>query len=156
MGRQLRNSLPQVKSHLVPSWPDLDAFRRKDEEFKNKQAQNYDRRHAVQRPKSIPPGAHVWIKSSSHPVKGQVTSQAHTPRSYWVVTPTGGVLRRNTRHLTPDYHSQSPLLTPPKSSDPDHEMIAPSESHKNIPPRSPIMTRSRTGTQIDPPKRFQT
>ena len=37
MGRQLRTALPQVDDLLLPKWPYLDEFRRKDVEFKQKQ-----------------------------------------------------------------------------------------------------------------------
>ena len=42
MGRQLRNSLPQIEDQLIPNWTYLDEFKGKDKEFKRKQKANYD------------------------------------------------------------------------------------------------------------------
>ncbi|KAL0190869.1 hypothetical protein M9458_013567 [Cirrhinus mrigala] len=48
MGRNLRTSLPQSSSQLTPQWPDLEAFRRKDEEGRRKQAIHYNLRHRTE------------------------------------------------------------------------------------------------------------
>lgn len=45
MGRCLRTTLPQVDEQLRPQWKYLEAFRKQNNEFKQKQKLAYDRRH---------------------------------------------------------------------------------------------------------------
>ena len=45
MGRRLRSNLPQLEGDLTPEWPDLEELRRRDEQLKQKQKQDFDRRH---------------------------------------------------------------------------------------------------------------
>ena len=97
MGRQLRTALPQVDDLLLPKWPYLDEFRRKDVEFKQKQKQNFDSRHRVRVLPPIPNNTEVQITSGTE-TTGQVITPANAPRSYIVETPTG-LVRRNHRHL---------------------------------------------------------
>ena len=69
---------------------------------------------------------------------GIVVAQANTPRSY-VVNTRAGQVRRNRRHLTAvpeDTPTQQEPCAPPSQS------------------RSPIATRSRTGTVVRPPDRL--
>ena len=47
MGRRLRNHIPHTQDHYVPSWDYLLDVRKKDKKFKEKQKQDYDRRHRV-------------------------------------------------------------------------------------------------------------
>ena len=45
MGQRLRTTLPQVADRLLPQWKYLEAFRKQNKEFKQKQKSAYDRRH---------------------------------------------------------------------------------------------------------------
>ncbi len=127
MGRRLRSNIPQT---LTPQWPHLEDFRVANAELKQKQKQNYNSRHGTRPLADIP---QVWVTTSGTQAPGQVTAHADTLRSYLVTTPTG-VIRRNRAHLTVNPDTQS-VDTPD-----DHD-------------RSPIMTRSRTGTRVTPPNR---
>ena len=83
--------------------------------FKEKQKQNYDSRHRVHFQNTLPES--VWIKSDKRPTQGTIHSDATTPRSYWVDTPSGK-LRRNRRHLTvvpPNSVSRDPIITRSKT-----------------------------------------
>ena len=135
MGRQLHTALPQVDDLLLPKWPYLDEFRRKDVEFKQKQKQNFDSRHRVRVLPPIPNNTEVQITSGTE-TTGQVITPANAPRSYIVETPTG-LVRRNRRHLN--------VIPNDQTSD--------GVQQPDTPPRQ-IMTRSQTGTVIHPPDRF--
>lgn len=47
MGRHLRCNLPMSRDQLVPKWPYLKEFARRDSLFKQRQKQHFDRRHRV-------------------------------------------------------------------------------------------------------------
>ena len=133
MGRCLRTDIPQVKKHFVPNWPNLTNFNALDQKFKSSQKHNYDKRHRSKHLPELPDKLPVWVESQGKQVPGEVIEQA-APRSYLVATPSGEV-RRNRSHLrvrledTDDSTSQSD------------------------PPRT-IMTRSQTGTVVNPPDRL--
>ena len=87
------------------------------------------------------PDTTVRIKLGPTQRKGQILKKASSPRSYWVVTPNT-TLRRNARHLTQiNAASDPPAIT---------SQITPLQL------RSPIMTRTRTKTEIRPPERYRT
>ena len=140
MGRHLRTSLPQTNSKLTPQWSYLQPFRQADEDYRNKQKEIYDRRHRVIPQTGLSEGSQVWIKANSQQTPGSVISRANTPRSYWIDVPSGPV-RRNRRHITviPD-----PAFDPVPCTDTSQPVL-----------RSPIMTRSRTNTQVRPPDRLR-
>ena len=138
MGRHIRTSLPQSDKHLIPEWPYLQEFRERNQSFKEKQKQDFDRRHRARELPAIPDETEVWIKSEGNPVQGQVVSSADTPRSYVVDTPTGQV-RRNRHHLA---------VVPDRSPEDESPPIVAPE------PPGRIMTRSQTGTPIYSPERL--
>ena len=135
MGRNIRTNIPQVAEHLTPQLPDFRKFRTDDEKFKKQQKTNYDSRHRTRELPSIPDDTEVWITTDNKQIPGQVTSTAETPRSYYVNTPTGS-LRRNRRDLNVMPKNQSIKEQIP-------QLV-----------RSPVVTRSKTGTQIKPPQRL--
>ena len=134
MGRKLRSSLPQTKSSLVPQWSYLREFRDANRKFKEQQKRNYDRYHRARSLPEIPDNTDVWITTGDHNIPGRTVRSAGTPRSYVVRTSTGE-LRRNRSQIN---------VNP---SVPDDKSI-------NTTPRSPIRTRSCTGTTIIPPERL--
>ena len=134
MGRKIRSDIPQTTDSLTPQWPYLVDFRHRHQAFKLKQKHNYDQRHRVRDLPAIPDNTEVWVTDGAHPVAGRTVSPAAEPRSYYVETPSGTV-RRNRSHL-----NIGPSTSPTDSS-----------TDRN---RSPIKTRSRTGTVITPPDRL--
>ena len=86
MGRQLRSSLPQMEFHLNPNWPHLESFRQSEAEFRQKQKENYDKRHRVHAQRDLPDGTRVWVKTNKQTTPGFILDKASTPRSYWVET----------------------------------------------------------------------
>ena len=83
----------------------------------------------------------VWVTTESEPVLGRVISPASRPRSYVVETPTGQVER-----------NRSQLTVVPGENLGNPETAQPPEVDTETPHR--IMTRSRTGTSINPPNRL--
>ena len=134
MGRRVCTTLPQVDKQLLPAWSYIPMFREKDKQFKVKQMKNYDRRHRVRELPSIPDNQPVLVRTRDRITNGRVISPATTPRSYIVSTPLGQT-RRNRLHLTVEPTDQQikdlPIVEKPA-----------------IQPRSPIVTRSRTGTSV--------
>ena len=54
MGRNLRTTVPQVTTHLIPKWSYLEEFRKKDKDFKEKQKRDYDHRYWTTEMSNIP------------------------------------------------------------------------------------------------------
>ena len=96
MGRNIRTPLPVSQEKLEPKWPDLQAFKEKDREMKEKQASWFNKRHRTQQRQELRPGQRVWVKNTEQP--GVITGPAQTPRSYNIELPSGS-LRRNRSHL---------------------------------------------------------
>ncbi|XP_063077523.1 uncharacterized protein K02A2.6-like [Engraulis encrasicolus] len=96
MGRNIRTPLPVSEGKLQPAWPDLQAFRRKDQEVKEQQASWYNKRHNTKARPALRPGQKVWVKNSKE--TGTVSGPAQTPRSYNIDLPSG-TLRRTRSHI---------------------------------------------------------
>ena len=62
MGRNLRTTVPQVTTHLIPKWSYLEEFREKDKDFKEKQKRDYDRHYRTSVMPDIPEDTAVWIR----------------------------------------------------------------------------------------------
>ena len=133
MGRKIRTCVPVIDKLLKPDWPYLSKFRNKEEAFKRKQKKEYDRRHRTRPLTPIADDTPVWINGQT---PGRILSPANTPRSYMVSTPTGET-RRNRRYLQ---------IIP--------GVLPSSEPNDSITTRSPVMTRSRSGVVLVPPKRL--
>ena len=96
MGRNIKTPLPVSREKLQPGWPDLQDFRRKDQDLKTKQASWFDKRHNAKTKQDLRPGQTVWVKNTRE--TGTVSGPAHTPRSYNIDLPSGS-LRRNRSHI---------------------------------------------------------
>ena len=144
MGRRIQTDIPQITSQLTPQWHFLPDFQQKDKEFKKKQKRNYDRRHQVRPADTLPDDSLVWVTTGNSKTPGTVITNAGTPRSYLVNTPSGPV-RRNRQHLK---HG----LSRPDDNTPD--IPTPTSMSRDEPERDRIMTRIQTGTDIRPPNRL--
>ena len=112
MGRQIRTTLPQTVTQLVPKWPYLPEVRQKEQSFKEKQKEFYDRHHRVRDLPALPNETGVWVTSGTPPVEGRILGHAESPRSYLVETPSG-IVCLNCLHL--DVVPRQP--SPPSNSD---------------------------------------
>ncbi|KAJ8406924.1 hypothetical protein AAFF_G00292000 [Aldrovandia affinis] len=83
---------------LKPACADMENLKRKEQRYRQKQQQNYNRRHRAHDMPHLQPSDHVWVKDMLQ--RGTVVSTADTPRSYLIETPRG-TLRRNRFHLLP-------------------------------------------------------
>ena len=79
-------------------------------EFKERQKNDYDRRHRARPLPSLPNDSDVWVNTQGNQVSGQIVSPASTPQSYIIDVPTGHV-RRNRAHIIPQ-------TTPPNNAEP--------------------------------------
>ena len=109
-----------------------------NEQYKQRQKQDYDRCHRTHPLPPIPDNTEVWITSGSSPSSGRVTAYASAPQSYIVDTPQGE-MRRNRLHLNV-VPNGDPLTN--SRADTSQE-----NSHRPV-------IRSVTGTAIRPPERF--
>lgn len=140
MGRRVRTDVPQTDEHFVPDWQFLSDFRRKDEEYKRKQKENYDEHHRTRSLDPLQTKSTVWIRTDNTLTPGTVTATANTLRSYLISTPTGQ-LRRNHSHLTNRTFTDENATT---------EEQAPTILQN----QSPVVTCSCTDIQLKPPERF--
>ena len=153
MGRQLRTQVPRVQEQFIPEWSYLKELKKQHKAYKEKQADYYDVSHRVRERPDLGIGSEVWVTNlddKRQPTRGVVSSQAETPRSYVVHTPSGP-LRRNSQHLrTVPEERTAPEGPIPEDGQPPRETTNP------LPPvRSPVMTRQRSGIKLQPPLRYQ-
>ena len=134
MGRKLRTTLPVVRQQLILQWSCLKSFRKSNDKCKQQQKTYYDQRHSLPELAEDTP---VWITTDKQKSQGTVTRSLDCPRSLIVSTSTGE-LRRNRRHLN--------AIPQPQEQAEQKEPESLVQTQK--PDRSPIMTRSRTGTLI--------
>eukprot|EP00731_Ephydatia_muelleri_P009750 Em0005g336a len=179
-GRQIHTTLPQAVSQLTPHWAHLKQFRIKEQQFKCRQKADYDRRHRTWLLSDLQHNTEFRVATEKKLTKGHVLSKANTPRSYIIETPDGRTLRRNRHHLmvVPRgeelyelqdeqdgslEHNDNDEQEEGTANGPDPEEPAEKEvkdaavpvlERRHIRTRSPIATRSRTGTAIRPPDRL--
>jgi len=151
MGRKLRTLFPLTNKQLIPKWNYLSEFKDANKQFKNKQKENYDRRHKVTEMPLIPDDSEVWVTSGQGATRGRVVSPAPTPRSYLVET-SSGIIRRNQQHLRvfPEASGTENQQTSAVNDANNHQLPVTPQSTRS----SRIMTRSQTGTTIVPPLRY--
>ena len=149
MGRRLNTRLPTTPSSLQPATPNHGIVRGKEAASKEKQRDNYDKRHAARTAPTLHPGDRVHIRDLDRP--GTVVDQHTSPRSYLVKTDQGTV-RRNNRHLVvpgtptpPSTPVRSPTLIPtptthgdsPKASSTPKRISAPNPRHSGRQVKAP-------------------
>ncbi|KAL3191270.1 hypothetical protein MRX96_018834 [Rhipicephalus microplus] len=98
MGRRLRTDVPVAPRMLRLRWSTVE-FTKRNEAYRIKQGQQYNRRHRTLARDPIQPQTAVRILSGA-PITGIVIGPAHTPRSCVVSTP-GGLTRHTSKHLQP-------------------------------------------------------
>ena len=158
IGRKLRSTIPQTNTVLIPGWPYLKEFKVKNRCLIEKQKFYYDQRHQTRYNTPLEDGTDVWVSKDGDKIPGTVTAPTSTPRSYLVQIPAGQ-LRRNRSYLTsiPSLEDAAEASTEDQPSEPDEDQLSePDETEpvRQVPPRNPIMTCTRTGTTIRPPLRF--
>jgi hypothetical protein len=141
MGRKLQTKLPLLPLSLKPETPDFCALSTRESLLKERQQQNFNRRHAAKEQAPFNCGDPVFIRDLQR--SGTVINKHHNPRSYIVETDKGQI-RRNGKHLIP-----TPGVTPIPSPIPLplHTPIHASASPSRLPlpvrpptPTSPVIT----------------
>ena len=101
-------------------------------------------RHRAKDLQPIPNDTEVWITTDSEPVSGRVVSPASLPRSYVVETQSGRIERNRSQLTVVPRENSGDSETPQVNQQPAVETETPRR----------IMTRSRTGTAVNPPNRL--
>ena len=63
MGRQMRTHVPETTDHFISDWHFPTDFKEKDEIYKMKQKQYYDRAHRTRDIEPIPNDTSVWVRT---------------------------------------------------------------------------------------------
>jgi len=143
-GHLLRSTIPTTKSQRQPQLIDPQVVKRKDEQNKARQKNNFDSRRGARKLPSLQPGDIVWLPDRE--VEGEVQQEV-APQSY-LVESADGTYRRNRRHITqlpdrPQADSQA------DSEQSGSEQTAP----RTEPPTSPPQPR-RSSRLTRPPERL--
>ena len=141
-GRRLRSTLPATPDKLEPDWPKITDIRQKESIYKQKQTDNFNKRHQAKELPKLSHGEKVWVTDMDSPAT--VIKQADEPRSY-VVKTEKSILRRNRKHLVP---------TPKATEGQEEEDDQPYMQQPSIPPPSPDVTHTRSGRIVRAPERL--
>ena len=95
MCRTLRTTIPSSHKQRTPKIPDIGFLRKREEQLRARQKENFDSHHGVRDLPPLSEGTTVWIRDRES--EGSVREEV-APRSYEVIT-TEGVYRRNRRDL---------------------------------------------------------
>ena len=142
IGRHVKSNLPTPSSALRSCQSSPEDIRENDNKAKLSYARHYDRRHGARLLPSLSPGDEVRVKTpqqSDWSQKGMVSTPADTPRSFVVQTPSGGVYRRNRRHLQATSESTIPPIDVEPSVEPGVTTLSPTELPSSL---SPVPRRS--------------
>ena len=143
MSRRLRTRLPTIPEVLVPTEIDRKEMEKKEEEYRQKYARNYNTHHQVVPLPALEEGDKVYIRDQKK--FGEVEGRLSNPRSYRVLTETGASIRRNRRSLIHTGEKAEGAAmdegrppTPTNIGDP----VQPSQEH--LPPIAASPTSDRT------------
>ena len=100
MGRRLRTTLLMLPGKLNPKWGHLNEFRKADSVIKQKQKNDYDKRHGVKNFPPLLPETYVWIDDDRNLQEGQIDQRCEQPRSCNVAMARGS-FRKNRRGMIP-------------------------------------------------------
>ncbi|KAL4007109.1 Rho guanine nucleotide exchange factor 40 [Sarotherodon galilaeus] len=150
MGRRIRTTIPVIPSQLNPSGTDTDKLKAIEQSYRQKQRQNYNRRHRAHDMLQLNPGDKVWV--SDMDTRGTVVSMAGSPRSY-IVDTAKGTLRRNRYHLTRTPGAPEISVGPPEASPENSVPAAQSVSVPDIISQEASQQTPEAGSQIPPRSR---
>uniref|UniRef100_A0A3Q2ZKC0 Gypsy retrotransposon integrase-like protein 1 n=2 Tax=Kryptolebias marmoratus TaxID=37003 RepID=A0A3Q2ZKC0_KRYMA len=126
MGRRIRTTVPVTQSQLMPKNIDTEKLRTAENKYRQKQRQNYNRRHRAHNMSPLHPGEEVWVTDLQ--TRGTVVSGAGSPRSYIIETPRG-MLRRNSYHLSHIPGATDTSVVPPETTAVPHKTLPEETSH---------------------------
>ncbi|UYV67996.1 hypothetical protein LAZ67_5002745, partial [Cordylochernes scorpioides] len=105
MSRNLRSIIPSKTSQFVPSMINNEAIRKQLVDNQVKMKTYYDRHTRPADPLSIKD--RVWFQKDKRWIPGQITNQAHEPRSFYVKDQEGNEYRRNSIHIREDKRTET-------------------------------------------------
>lgn len=158
MGRHLRTTLPVPLKTLENPVDEAkkSLAKGREQEYRMKAAENYNRRHKTIALPTLEKGDTVWIKDQNK--HGNIVSLATNPRSYNVVTETGSSIRRNRSALihtgsNVDGENRDESL---QESGTEPEAPKAGETPENHAPQAPCSDAqvTRSGRTIRAPKRM--
>uniref|UniRef100_A0A669BXN3 Gypsy retrotransposon integrase-like protein 1 n=1 Tax=Oreochromis niloticus TaxID=8128 RepID=A0A669BXN3_ORENI len=150
MGRRIRTTVPVIPSQLNPRGTNTDKLKAIEQSYRQKQRQNYNRRHRAHDMLQLNPGDKVWV--SDMDTRGTVVSMAGSPRSYIVET-AKGTLRRNRYHLTRTPGAPEISVDPPETSPENSVPAAQSVSVPDTISQEASQQTPEAGSQIPPRSR---
>lgn len=131
MSRMLKTTLPSVRENLEPSVVNKEQFRDSEEKYRQKFAENYDKRHKVVALPALNPGDKVFIRDSGR--HGEIQERLNSPRSYKVSTDNGATYRRNRSALI-----HTGMNTPPTSESEQSSHSSPSPTRVSSPMKASV------------------
>ena len=151
MRRKLRSTIPQTTTVLIPGWPYLKEFKVKNRCLKEKQNIYYDQRHQTCSKTPLEDGTEVWVSKDPR--------HCHSTRLHTEIIFSANPCRSVEKvQISPH---RNPFTRgccgEDQPSEPDEDQLSEPDETEPVPQaptRSPIMTRTRTGTAIRPPLRF--
>ena len=154
-GCKIATNLPQTDGQLSPDWLYLTNLRQADSAHKSKQQVDFNRRHRTRPLPELTPSTSVWVRTGKQLEPGRVITKANAPRSYIVETATGRK-HRNRHHLAPRLQSTNNEhfrfdTSVSRTISPESLPVAQPYIETT---RSPIKTRSVTGTAIRLPHQY--
>ena len=111
MSRLLRTTLPTVQKNLTPLVIDWEQFLRKEQSYKEKYADNYNKRHRVVSMPCLTPGDRVYVRDQGR--YGEVIEKLNEPRSYRVKVGGDNIIRRSRTSLIHTGLDNKNKLPPP-------------------------------------------
>ncbi|UYV70568.1 K02A2.6-like, partial [Cordylochernes scorpioides] len=105
MSRNLRSIIPSKTSQFVPSMINNEAIQKQLVDNQVKMKNYYDRHTRPADPLSIKD--RVWFQKDKRWIPGQITNQAHEPRSFYVKDQEGNEYRRNSIHIREDKRNET-------------------------------------------------
>ena len=81
MGRKIRTDFPQTSESLTPRWSYLPRFRKDNKTFKEKQKEDFDRRHRTRSLPELPEDTSVWVTTNGNPTQRIVVNISTEPCS---------------------------------------------------------------------------
>ncbi len=155
MGRKLQTTLPTAPGQLQPPQGGDPQLQEKEAKYREKQADNYKRRHRATDLPVLAQGCDVWIRDMDR--NGTIVSPTRDPRSYLVDTQQGTV-RRNRSALLP-LSSSTPTtpVRPQRQSTPQPLDPAPPKdcsTHEDVHSPPEAVTSTRKGRIIRQPKKL--
>lgn len=139
MGRKLKTRIPCNTDELLSRLPDYERVRRKEEKYRQKMADDYNRKHRVVEGEQLSPGDRVWIPDLH--TEGSVMKHHEAPRSVVIQTPRSTIRRNRRMTLRLEDHTTTQLTG--RGSEPLHPdsttvPVVPTTPPESLPKAAPL------------------